>query len=103
MTSHPNLINLRLNREQTNVIIGARGSLRIASLANSRDFLTFEVTLEIFLQIGKNDVLSFNVDTIVREIVAVVSYICSGVGIRTVIIGHYFVVNLGLHRRICGH
>lgn len=53
MTSHPNLINLRLNREQTNVIIRARGSLRIASLANSRDFFTFEVTLEIFYKLVK--------------------------------------------------
>lgn len=70
------------------MIIRARGGLRIASLAHSRDLLTFEVTPVIcFLQIGENDVLSFNVDTIVRDIVALASFIRSGIGIRTVIIG----------------
>lgn len=88
LTSHPDLMNLRLYREQYDVIIRARGGLRIASLAHSRDLLTFEVTPVIcFLQIGENDVLSFNVDTIVRDIVALASFIRSGIGIRTVIIG----------------
>lgn len=88
LTSHLDLMNLRLYREQYDVIIRARGGLRIASLAHSRDLLTFEVTPDIcFLQIGENDVLSFNVDTIVRDIVALASFIRSGIGIRTVIIG----------------
>lgn len=88
MSSHPDLRNLRLYRNQYDVIIRARGGLRIASLAISRDLLTFEVTPDIcFLQIGENDVLSLNVDTIVRDIIALASYIRSGVGIKTVIIG----------------
>lgn len=70
------------------MIFRARGGLRIASLANSKNLLTFEVTPDIcFLQIGENDVLSISVDTIVRDIVALASFIRSGIGIRTVIIG----------------
>lgn len=71
LTFHPDLMNLRLYREQYDVIFRARSGLRIASLANSKDLLTFEVTSDIcFLQIGENDVLSVNVDTIVQDIVA---------------------------------
>lgn len=88
LTFHPDLTNWRLYRKQYDVIIRACGGLRIASLANSKNLLTFEVTPDIcFLQIGENDVLSINVDTIVRDIVALALYIRSGIGIRTVIIG----------------
>lgn len=91
LTFPPDLMNLRLNREKYDVIIRARGGLRIASLASSRDLLTFEVTQDIcFLQIGENDILSLNVDTIVQNIVALATYIRPGVGIKTVISGQFF-------------
>lgn len=76
LTFHPDLMNLRLYREQYDMIFRARGGLRIASLANLG-----------FLQIGENDVLSNNLDTTVRDIVALASFIRSRIGIRTVIIG----------------
>lgn len=76
LTFHPDLMNLRLYREQYDMIFRARGGLRIASLANLG-----------FLQIGENDVLSINLDTTVRDIVALASFIRSRIGIRTVIIG----------------
>lgn len=49
-------------------------------MANSRNLLTFEVTPDVFFfQIGESDLLSFNVDTIVRNVVDLAFYIRSGI------------------------
>lgn len=57
-------------------------------LARDRDLLSFDVSPDIcFIQIGENDVLSFSEEVIVRDILALASYIHSGLGVTRVIIG----------------
>lgn len=69
------------------VCVRALDRLRIARLARDRD-LSFDVLPEIcFMQIGKNGVLSFSVEVIVRNILALASYIHSGLGVTRVVIG----------------
>lgn len=88
MDSHPDLYNLNLLEDRYSVCVRARGGLRIARLARDRDLLSFDVTPDIcFIQIGENDVLSFSVEVIVRDILALASYIHSGLGVTRVIIG----------------
>lgn len=88
MDSHPDLYNLNLLEDRYSVCVRARGGLRIARLARDRDLLSFDVSPDIcFIQIGENDVLSFSVEVIVRDILALASYIHSGLGVTRVIIG----------------
>lgn len=71
MNSHPDLHNLNLLEDRYSVCVRARGGLRIARLARDRDLLSFDVSPDIcFIQIGENDVLSFSVEVIVRDILA---------------------------------
>lgn len=88
MDSHPDLYNLNLLEDRDSVCVRARGGLRISRLARDRDLLSFDVSPDIcFIQIGENDVLSFSVEVIVRDILALASYIHYGLGVTRVIIG----------------
>lgn len=88
MDSHPDVYNLNLLEDKYSVCVWARGGLRISRLARDRDLLSFDVSPDIcFMQIGENDVLSFSVEVIVRDILALASYIHSGLGVTRVIIG----------------
>lgn len=58
------------------------------------------------MQHGENDVLSFSVEVIVRDILALASYIHSGLGATRVIIGHLlrrqpWASSLDLNERNC--
>lgn len=87
MDFYPDLYNLNLLEDRYSVCVRARGGLRISRLARDRDLLSFDVSPDIcFMQIGENDVLSFSVEVIVRDILALASYIHSGLGVTRVII-----------------
>lgn len=95
MDSHPDLYNLNLLEDQDSVCVRARGGLRISRLARDRDLLSFDVSPDIcFIQIGENDVLSFSVEVIVRDILALASYI------PYLSLDSFFVTNHGHHRSI---
>jgi hypothetical protein len=88
MDSHQILQNLNLDQGRYTVSVRARGGLRISNIARSRDFLTFDVLPHMcFLQIGENDIRLCSDEVIVRDILSLASYLHSGLGIRTVIIG----------------
>ncbi|XP_062594564.1 uncharacterized protein LOC134255982 [Saccostrea cucullata] len=88
MDSHPDLMNLKLHQDFYSVSVRARGGLRISSVARSRDFLTFDMLPHVcFMQIGENDILLHTNEMIVRDILSLASYLHSGIGIQTVIVG----------------
>lgn len=107
MDSHPDLYNLNLQEDCYSVCVRTHGGLRISRLARDRDFVSFDVLPDIwFLQHGENDVLSFSVEVIVRDILALASYIHSGLGATRVIIGHLlrrqpWASSLDLNERNC--
>ena len=67
------------------------GDLRISQLVQSSEFLSFDIRPDLcFLQIGENDILSGDEQSIARNILSLASYLHEGMGISHVIIGQLF-------------
>ena len=88
---NPTLTNFNLKEDQFSFIFCARGGLRISQLVQSSDFLSFDIRPDLcFLQIGENDILSGDEQSIARNILSLASYLHEGMGISHVIIGQLF-------------
>ena len=60
-------------------------------MVQSSDFLSFDIRPDLcFLQIGENDILSGDEQSIARNILSLASYLHEGMGISHVIIGQLF-------------
>ena len=68
---NPTLTNFNLKEDQFSFIFCARGGLRISQLVQSSDFLSFDIRPDLcFLQIGENDILSGDEQSIARNILS---------------------------------
>ena len=74
-------MNLKLNEHLFNVIVRAKGGLKVLELAISRNFLDFSGLLTedniCFMQIGGNDISNFHVATnnVRRQIMSVAHFL----------------------------
>ena len=89
----PDHVNLKLNKHRFNVILRAKGGLKVPELANSRNLLDFSdlVTEDniCFMQIGGNDISNVHVapNDVARQIMSLAHFLIETNKFSHVVIG----------------